>query len=185
MLYHTTQSGRWLHVLSLCSAFCWRFMSVKYALLWAWQKHTHAHKHVCWDTKKTTCAKQGEPWLPAQCRARDWCCANIQIPHLINVYITVANAIRARPWWERSRSSGKPTWVDNRLRGSRVHSPVNWTHQEGLRGGRKKNTQSNYETQFANSGHRAVQQSNWKFLENLLSVAFWLRPKNICSPHTD
>lgn len=29
----------------------------------------------------------------------DWCCANIQIPYLIKVYITVANVIHAHPCW--------------------------------------------------------------------------------------
>lgn len=38
---------------------------------------------------------------------RDWCCANIQIPHLINVYITVANVIHAHPCSEGVKELGE------------------------------------------------------------------------------
>lgn len=37
----------------------------------------------------------------------DWCCANVQIPHLINVYITVANVIHAHPCSERVKELGE------------------------------------------------------------------------------
>lgn len=77
-------SVTWRCLHTLGSRSCWRFMSPKWALLWAWRKHTHT-----WgETATTSCSVQ---------RERAWCCANIQIPHLINVYITVANVIHAHP----------------------------------------------------------------------------------------
>lgn len=134
------------------------------------ETHTHACIHVYWYTKK-----QKKKWrgMASSSMQRQ----RLEISHLINVYITVANVIQAHPCWEGSRSLGKPTWVDNRLCGSCVHSPVNWTHQEGLRGEERKK-----KIQLGTTACNRWSQSSWviKLLENLLRNIL-----AICSPHTD